>query len=151
MGSGPFPTELFDDYGETMGRVGREFGATTGRPRRCGWLDLVALKYAVKVNGVTQLMMMKGDVLSGFDKLKVCTAYRYRGEVITHFPYDIEPENVTPVYTEMAGWSKDLTQLTEADALPDTLLAYIDFLEQELKVPIKIVSVGPDRKQTIHR
>ena len=151
VGSGPFPTELFDDYGETMGRVGREFGATTGRPRRCGWLDLVALKYAVKVNGVTQLMMMKGDVLSGFDKLKVCTAYRYRGEVITHFPYDIEPENVTPVYTEMAGWSKDLTQLTEVDALPDTLLAYIDFLEQELKVPIKIVSVGPDRKQTIHR
>jgi len=151
VGSGPFPTELFDEDGETMGRVGNEFGATTGRPRRCGWLDLVALRYAVQVNGVTQLIMMKGDVLSGFDTLKVCTAYNYKGETIYHFPYNIEAENVTPVYTEMKGWQADLTKMTEASQMPQALNDYIDFLEKELEVPIKIVSVGPDRKQTIHR
>ncbi|NJB72292.1 adenylosuccinate synthase [Saonia flava] len=151
VGSGPFPTELFDEDGETMGRVGNEFGATTGRPRRCGWLDLVALKYAVQINGVTELMMMKGDVLSGFKKLKICTAYNYKGDVIKHLPYNIEPENVTPIYTEMEGWKKDLTQLTKPEELPPALNAYIDFLEKELEVPIKIVSVGPDRTQTIHR
>ncbi|WP_300026346.1 adenylosuccinate synthase [uncultured Maribacter sp.] len=151
VGSGPFPTELFDEDGETMGRVGNEFGATTGRPRRCGWLDLVALKYAVRVNGVTELMMMKGDVLSGFKKLKVCTAYNYKGEQIEHFPYNIEAENVTPVYSEMAGWKEDLTKMTSADQLPKELNDYIDFLEKELEVPIKIVSVGPDRTQTILR
>ena len=151
VGSGPFPTELFDDNGETMARVGHEFGATTGRPRRCGWLDLVALKYAVHVNGVTKLMMMKGDVLSGFDTLKVCTAYSYKGKTIDHLPYNIEPENVTPIYTEMKGWSEDLTQMTEASQLPKELNEYIAFLEKELETPITIVSVGPDRKQTIHR
>ncbi|MEO1009975.1 MAG: adenylosuccinate synthase [Bacteroidota bacterium] len=151
VGSGPFPTELFDKDGETMGRVGNEFGATTGRPRRCGWLDLVALKYAVRINGVTELMMMKGDVLSGFKKIKVCTAYDYKGKTIQHLPYNIEPENVTPVYTEMKGWQKDLTQLDSMDQLPETLHQYIAFLEKELQVPIKIVSVGPDRTQTIHR
>ncbi|SHJ52426.1 adenylosuccinate synthase [Aquimarina spongiae] len=151
VGSGPFPTELFDDNGETMARVGHEFGATTGRPRRCGWLDLVALKYAVHVNGVTKLMMMKGDVLSGFDMLKVCTAYSYKGKTIDHLPYNIEPENVTPIYTEMKGWSEDLTQMTEASQLPKELNEYIAFLEKELETPITIVSVGPDRKQTIHR
>ncbi|NCP89308.1 MAG: adenylosuccinate synthase, partial [Flavobacteriales bacterium] len=103
VGSGPFPTELFDEDGATMSRVGNEFGATTGRPRRCGWLDLVALKYACQVNGVTQLMMMKGDVLSGFKTLKVCTAYNYKGTVITHFPYNIDPENVQPIYTDFKG------------------------------------------------
>jgi adenylosuccinate synthase len=151
VGSGPFPTELFDEDGETMGRVGNEFGATTGRPRRCGWLDLVALRYAVQVNGVTQLIMMKGDVLSGFDTLKVCTAYNYKGKTIHHFPYNIEAENVTPIYTEMKGWQADLTKMNEASQLPQALNDYIDFLEKELEVPIKIVSVGPDRKQTIHR
>ena len=151
VGSGPFPTELFDEIGATMGRVGNEFGATTGRPRRCGWLDLVALKYAVAINGVTQLMMMKGDVLSGFKKLKVCTAYTYQGKTITHFPYNIDPELVTPVYTELPGWKEDLTGMTQADQLPKELLGYIDYLEAELGVPIKIVSVGPDRKQTILR
>jgi len=151
VGSGPFPTELFDEDGETMGRVGNEFGATTGRPRRCGWLDLVALKYAVHINGVTELMMMKGDVLSGFKKLKVCTAYNYKGETISHLPYNIEAENVTPIYTEMKGWSQDLTKMSKVDELPANLNAYIDFLEKELEVPIKIVSVGPDRTQTIHR
>ena len=151
VGSGPFPTELFDQDGETMGRVGNEFGATTGRPRRCGWLDLVALKYAVQINGVTDLMMMKADVLSGFEKIKVCTAYQYKGETINHLPYNIESENVTPVYTEMKGWAKDLTKLTKAEELPAALNEYIAFLEKELQVPIKIVSVGPDRLQTIHR
>ena len=151
VGSGPFPTELFDEVGETMGRVGHEFGATTGRRRRCGWLDLVALKYACQVNGVTQLMMMKADVLSGFDTLKVCTAYQYKGEEITHLPYNIEAENVTPIYTEMKGWKEDLTAMEEASQLPKELNDYIDFLEKELETPIKIVSVGPDRKQTIFR
>ena len=151
VGSGPFPTELFDDYGKTMAKVGNEFGATTGRPRRCGWLDLVALKYAVQVNGVTQLMMMKGDVLSGFDHLNVCTAYKYKGEEIQHLPFNIEAENVTPVYKKMKGWKADLTKMTEASQMPDALNDYINFLEDELEVPIKIVSVGPDRTQTIKR
>lgn len=149
VGSGPFPTELFDKDGETMGRVGREFGATTGRKRRCGWLDLVALKYAVRVNGVTQLMMMKADVLSGFDTLKVCMAYKYKGKEVSHLPYNIEPENVEPIYIEMKGWAQDLTQITDAEQLPEELREYISFLEKELEVPITIVSVGPDRKQTI--
>ncbi len=151
VGSGPFPTELFDEDGETMGRVGNEFGATTGRARRCGWLDLVALKYAVQINGVTELMMMKGDVLSGFKKLKVCTAYNYKGNEITHLPFNIEAENVTPIYSEMNGWAEDLTKMDKADQLPSSLNDYIDFLEKELEVPIKIVSVGPDRTQTIYR
>ncbi len=151
VGSGPFPTELFDEDGETMARVGHEFGATTGRPRRCGWLDLVALKYACQVNGVTQLNMMKGDVLSGFKTLKVCTAYKYNGKEIKHLPYNIEPENVTPIYTELKGWSEDLTEMSEASQLPKELNDYIDFLEKELETPISIVSVGPDRKQTIFR
>ncbi|MEZ4809141.1 MAG: adenylosuccinate synthase [Allomuricauda sp.] len=151
VGSGPFPTELFDEDGKTMGRVGNEFGATTGRPRRCGWLDLVALKYAVQINGVTELMMMKADVLSGFETIKVCTAYKYNGEEIQHLPYNIESHNVTPVYTKMKGWAQDLTQLTKAEDLPLALKDYITFLERELQVPIKIVSVGPDRLQTILR
>ncbi|MBT8253694.1 MAG: adenylosuccinate synthase [Flavobacteriaceae bacterium] len=151
VGSGPFPSELFDKDGETMGRVGHEFGATTGRPRRCGWLDLVALKYACQINGVTQLMMMKADVLSGFKMIKVCTAYNYRGETITHLPFNIESHNVKPIYSEFKGWAEDLTGMTSADQLPDELMAYIAFLESELKIPIKIVSVGPDRAQTIFR
>ena len=151
VGSGPFPTELFDEDGEKMGRIGNEFGATTGRKRRCGWLDLVALKYAVQVNGITQLIMMKGDVLSGFETLKVCTAYRYKGEKITHLPYNIEPENLEPIYTEVKGWKEDLTKMTSADNLPKEFNDYVEFLEKELETPITIVSVGPDRKQTITR
>ena len=151
VGSGPFPTELFDKDGATMAKVGHEFGATTGRPRRCGWLDLVALKYAVDINGVTQLMMMKGDVLSGFKTLKVCTSYNYKGEKISHLPYNIEPENVSVNYTEFKGWNEDLTKMTSADQLPKNLLDYVAFVEKETGVPIKIVSVGPDRKQTILR
>ncbi len=151
VGSGPFPTELFDEDGETMGRVGNEFGATTGRARRCGWLDLVALRYACQINGVTKLIMMKGDVLSGFKTLKVCTSYNYKGKEITHLPYNIEAENVTPIYTEFSGWNEDLTNMTEDAQMPKALNDYIDFLEKELEIPITIVSVGPDRKQTIVR
>lgn len=151
VGSGPFPTELFDEVGATMARVGNEFGSVTGRQRRCGWLDLVALKYAIQINGVTQLMMMKGDVLSGFETLKVCTAYQYKGKTIHHLPYNIEEENVTPIYTEFKGWNADLTGLTTFESLPQELKEYIAFIEQEVEVPIKVVSVGPDRKQTIVR
>lgn len=151
VGSGPFPTELFDEDGATMSRIGQEFGATTGRARRCGWLDLIALKYAVQVNGVTQLMMMKGDVLSGFKTLKVCTQYNYNGEIISHFPFNIEEHNVTPIYTEFKGWEEDLTQMTNEGTLPEALNNYIKFIEDFVEVPIKIVSVGPDRNQTIHR
>lgn len=151
VGSGPFPTELFDENGATMSRVGQEFGATTGRPRRCGWLDLVALKYAVQVNGVTQLMMMKGDVLSNFKTLKACTSYNYKGTEISHFPYNIEEQNVTPIYTEFKGWKEDLTSMTSESTLPKELKEYIKFIEDFVEVPVKIVSVGPDRKQTIVR
>jgi adenylosuccinate synthase len=132
-----------------MARVGNEFGSVTGRKRRCGWLDLVALKYAVQINGVTQLMMMKGDILSGFATLKVCTQYNYKGTPISHFPYNIEPENVAPIYKEFKGWQADLTGMTTYDELPIELKEYIEFIEEFVEVPIKIVSVGPDRKQTI--
>ncbi len=149
VGSGPFPTEDFEEAGDTMAKVGNEFGSVTGRKRRCGWLDLVALKYAIQVNGVTQLMMMKGDVLSGFETLKVCTSYNYKGQDIAHLPYNIEPENVTPVYTEFKGWKADLTGMSTYNELPATLKEYIAFIEKVVEVPITIVSVGPDRKQTI--
>ncbi|HSQ46650.1 MAG TPA: adenylosuccinate synthase [Lutibacter sp.] len=151
VGSGPFPTELFDEDGATMGRVGQEFGATTGRPRRCGWLDLVALKYAIQISGVTQLIMMKGDVLSGFSTLKICTSYNYQGKEISHLPYNIEEHNVSPIYTEIKGWKQDLTGMTSAAAMPKELNDYIKFIEDFVEVPIKIVSVGPDRTQTIVR
>lgn len=151
VGSGPFPTELFDINGKTMARVGHEFGATTGRPRRCGWLDLVALRYACQVNGVTQLIMMKADVLSGFKTLKICTSYHYKGKEISHLPYNIEAENVVPIYKQFEGWSEDLTKMENTSTLPKSLLNYIGFLETELQIPIKIVSVGPDRTQTIFR
>jgi len=149
VGSGPFPTELFDEDGETMAKVGHEFGATTGRPRRCGWLDLIALKYAVDINGVTQLMMMKGDVLSGFETLKICTSYNYKGTEVNHLPYNIEANNVTPIYKEFKGWEEDLTSMTSKDTLPKELNEYIKYIEDFVGVPVKIVSVGPDRKQTI--
>lgn len=150
VGSGPFPTELFDESGEELRRVGHEFGATTGRPRRCGWLDLPALKYAIMINGVTQLTMTKADVLSGFQTIKVCTHYELpNGDVVDYFPYDIE--GAKPVYKELEGWQKDLTGLTSIDELPDALNSYIAYLEEELEVPIVIVSVGPDRTQTLHR
>ena len=151
VGSGPFPTELFDDVGKRIAKIGHEFGATTGRARRCGWIDLVALKYAIRVNGVTQLMMMKGDVLSGLDTIKICNQYKIQNGLIDHFPFDINPESVSPVYTEVSGWEEDLTQINSVDKLPKNFIDYIHLLERELKTPINIVSVGPDRKQTIMR
>jgi adenylosuccinate synthase len=149
VGSGPFPTEDFAEAGDIMASVGNEFGSVTGRKRRCGWLDLVALKYAVQINGVTQLMMMKGDVLSGFETLKVAVAYHYKNEEIGHLPYNIEPENVIPIFKEFKGWKADLTGMTTYAELPVELKQYIEFIEKELEIPIKIVSVGPDRTQTI--
>jgi adenylosuccinate synthase len=151
VGSGPFPTELFDDIGEKIAKVGHEFGATTGRPRRCGWLDLVALKYTVRVNGVTQLMMMKGDVLSGIDTLKICTNYEYRGEFISHLPFSLDKEYINPKYIEMEGWQEDITNCTSYDELPSQLKEYVTFIENYLETPVRLVSVGPDRKQTIFR
>ncbi|WP_277631611.1 adenylosuccinate synthase [Avrilella dinanensis] len=149
VGSGPFPTELNDEIGTRMAKLGNEFGSVTGRARRCGWLDLVALKYTVQINGVTELYMMKGDVLSGFENLKVCTAYNYKGEKIDHLPFNIEEENVIPIYEELKGWNADLTGMQSYEQFPEELKAYISFIEKEVGVPIKIVSVGPDRKQTI--
>jgi adenylosuccinate synthase len=151
VGSGPFPTELFDADGETLGRVGNEFGATTGRPRRCGWIDLVALKYAITINGVTELNMMKADVLSGFEQIKVCTHYEYNGEKIAHLPFDIDAKYVKPVYETLEGWQEDLTGIKSASDLPNALNNYIEYLEKHLEVPITVVSVGPDRTQTLFR
>jgi adenylosuccinate synthase len=150
VGSGPFPTELFDATGEELRKIGHEFGATTGRPRRCGWLDLVALKYSVIVNGVTKIILTKGDVLSGFDTLKVATAYRVNGEITDQIPYDTNAV-IEPVYTEFKGWKKDLTNVKKYSDLPTELFDYIKFIEDFTGVPVTIVSVGPDRSQTIVR
>ena len=149
VGSGPFPTELEDATGEKIRAIGREFGATTGRPRRCGWLDLPALNYAIMINGVTELMMMKADVLSDFDTIKVCTHYILNGEKIDYLPFDIINEKIEPVYVELKGWKIDLTQLEHKEQLPKELTDYNAFIEKETQVPISIVSIGPDRKQTI--
>ncbi len=149
VGSGPFPTELNDEVGEQIRKVGREFGATTGRPRRCGWLDLPALNYAIMINGATELMMMKADILSEFDTIKICTHYMFKGEKIDYLPYDIVDDAIEPVYIEMKGWKKDLTQMDNIDQLPVELKEYVAYIEKETGVPISIVSIGPDRKQTI--
>ena len=150
VGAGPFPTELFDETGEKLCALGHEFGAVTGRKRRCGWIDLVALKYAVMINGVSQLIMMKSDVLDSFDTIKACVAYKINGEETDEFPFDI-CDGVEPVYVEMPGWKTDMTQMTSEDEFPEEFNAYVSFLEEELGVPVKIVSVGPDREQTIIR
>lgn len=149
VGSGPFPTELNNETGEALRAAGNEFGATTGRPRRCGWLDIPALKYAITLNGVTQLIMMKSDILSGFDTIKVCTAYRYKGTVIDYLPYSLDEGLIEPIYEELPGWQEDITGLDNFDDAPQNLKAYVDYLQTTLGVPIVIVSVGPDRKQTI--
>ncbi len=148
VGSGPFPSELLDDEGEKLRDLGKEFGSTTGRPRRCGWLDLVALKYSLMLNGVTQLIMTKTDVLDTFDVIKVATAYSINGELTDQMPFDLDAE-VLPVFTEMAGWNTDLTEVRSKEQFPEELKDYIIFLEKELKVPVKYVSVGPDREQII--
>ena len=149
VGSGPFPTELHDAIGQRMAKVGNEFGATTGRPRRCGWLDLVSLKHSITVNGVTELIMMKGDVLSGIEKIKVCTKYNYKGTNVDYLPFSILEENITPIYEEIDGWEEDITKVNTYEDLPLNFKNYIKFLEDRLKLKIKIISVGPDRKQTI--
>jgi len=151
VGSGPFPTELDDENGQLLRDNGHEYGATTGRPRRCGWIDLPALKYAIMVNGATKLCMMKADILTGFKTFYACTHYKYKGEVIDYLPYDIVGNEVTPILKEIKGWDEDLTGVTKEEDFPQALVDYIDFLEKELEVPISIVSVGPDRTQTIIR
>lgn len=150
VGSGPFPTELFDETGEKIRKIGNEFGAVTGRPRRCGWLDLVALKYTVMIDGVTDLIMMKSDCLDSFETIKVCTSYIIDGKETNQFPFDTECE-ITPVYTEFKGWNQDLTGCRKEEDLPETFKEYIRFMENYLKVPIKIISLGPDREATIER
>ena len=150
VGAGPFPTELDDETGARIRELGHEFGAVTGRDRRCGWIDLVALKYAIMVNGVTQLIMMKSDVLDTFETIKACVAYQCKdGKTIRHYPYDVE--EVKPIYVEMKGWLTDMTRFTEEGQFPQAFKDYVAFLEKELETPIKIISIGPDRKQTIIR
>lgn len=151
VGSGPFPTELFDETGKRIRDLGHEYGAVTGRERRCGWIDLVALRYAIMINGVTQLIMMKSDVLDGFDEIKACTAYEIDGVVTRDFPYSVDGEAVKPVYVSLPGWKADMTRMKSEDEFPAEFKAYIDFLERELETPITIVSIGPDRRQTIER
>ena len=149
VGSGPFPVELFDETGDTLREIGHEYGAVTGRNRRCGWVDLVALKYAIMINGVTQLIMMKSDVLDGFDTIKACVAYKKDGIVMEDMPF--ETEGCEAVYKELPGWKEDLSHMTSEDQFPQTFKDYIQFLETELETPITILSVGPDRAQTIIR
>jgi adenylosuccinate synthase len=150
VGAGPFPTELFDETGKRIRDLGHEYGAVTGRERRCGWIDLVALRYAIMVNGVTELIMMKSDVLDEFETIKACVAYRQHGERIDYFPYSVE-EGIEPVYVELPGWKTDMTRFTDESQFPKAFSDYIQFLEQQLETPIKIISIGPDRDQTIVR
>lgn len=151
VGSGPFPTELFDETGKKIRDLGHEYGAVTGRERRCGWVDLVALRYAIMINGVTQLIMMKSDVLDDFDTIRACVAYKINGKETRDFPFSIETGTVEPVYVDIKGWNKPMTSITSEDQFPKEFSDYIAFLEKELQTPIKIVSVGPDRTQTIER
>lgn len=148
VGMGPFPTELFDQDGQNMRDVGREYGSTTGRPRRCGWLDLVALKYSIMLNGVTELIMMKADVLDKFETIKICVGYEIDGQTTEKFPFELN-DQVKPVYVELAGWQTDLTQLTSQNEFPEEFNNYINFIEEQVGVPITIASVGPNRAQTI--
>jgi adenylosuccinate synthase len=148
VGMGPFPTELFDQDGQDMRDVGREYGSTTGRPRRCGWLDLVALKYSIMLNGVTELIMMKADVLDKFETIKICVGYETNGEVVEKFPFELN-DSVKPVYIELPGWQTDLTQLASQNEFPEEFNNYINFIEEQVGVPISIASVGPNRAQTI--
>jgi adenylosuccinate synthase len=150
VGNGPFPTELFDEVGEQLRKQGHEFGATTGRPRRCGWLDLVALKYAIMINGVTEIVLTKADVMDNFDTIKVCTAYQIGAETTARFPSEITP-NIVPVYKEFTGWKQTLSNENEEENLPQAFKNYIAFIEKETNIPISIVSTGPDRNQTIIR
>ena len=149
VGSGPFPTELLDEVGEQIRQEGREFGSTTGRPRRCGWIDLPAMKYAIMINGVTELAMMKSDVLDKFDTIRACTKYRINGEEIDYLPYDIDGVTIEPIWEDIPGWGQNLTALTSYESSPQALKDYVAYLERHLEVPITTVSVGPDRIQTL--
>ncbi len=150
VGSGPFPTELHDETGDLLRDNGHEYGSVTGRPRRCGWIDLVALRYAIMLDGVTQLIMMKSDVLDTFETIKACVAYEIDGKQVTDFPFDVE-NGIKPIYKEMKGWQTDMTKMTSEEQFPEAFRAYISFLEKELGVHISIISLGPDREQTIFR
>ena len=150
VGSGPFPTELFDATGKRIRDLGHEYGAVTGRERRCGWIDLVALRYSIMLNGVTQLIMMKSDVLDEFDTIKACVAYKVKGVETTQFPFSID-ESIEPIYKTLPGWKTDMTKMQSEDEFPKEFSDYIEFLEKELETPITIVSIGPDRSQTIVR
>jgi len=151
VGAGPFPTELKNNVGKMMAEKGNEFGSTTGRARRCGWIDLPALKYAMNINGVTELSMMKSDVLSGFEKIKVCVGYEYMGKRIEYLPYDLNQTSMKPIYVELDGWPTDISQIKSKSEIPEAFKNYISFLELELKTKISIISVGPDRSQTLFR
>tara|TARA_B100000029_G_scaffold155580_1_gene150911 strand:+ start:335 stop:1609 length:1275 start_codon:yes stop_codon:yes gene_type:complete len=151
VGSGPFPTELVNEIGEHIRKIGNEYGATTGRDRRCGWLDLVALKYSIIINGVTELNMMKADVLSGFDSIEVCTGYKINDVETDRFPYDLNSGDINPVYKTFKGWTDDISKINKEESLPIELHEYISFIEEFIEVPIKLISVGPDRSETIHR
>lgn len=151
VGSGPFPTELLDDQGELMRKQGNEFGSTTGRARRCGWIDLPSLKYSIMINGVTQLLMMKADVLNIFATIKVCTKYQLKdGSITDMLPYELVNEKITPIYTELKGWNTSLADISDV-SMPSELSQYIDYLQAELNVPITLISTGPDRTQTVYR
>ncbi|ALI97923.1 adenylosuccinate synthase [Rufibacter tibetensis] len=150
VGSGPFPTELHDEVGEKIRQAGREFGSTTGRPRRCGWIDLPTLKYAIMLNGVTQLNMMKADVLDDFEEISICTHYKLAdGTVTDHIPHDLDKSDITPVYITMKGWGEELRNYESYNSLPKALLEYVAYLEEQLEVSVNIISVGPDRKSTL--
>lgn len=151
VGSGPFPTELFDETGKKIRDLGHEYGAVTGRERRCGWIDLVALKYSIMLNGVTRLIMMKSDVLDDFDEVKACVAYNINGERVTEFPFSLEEFTITPEYVTLPGWKTNMTKMKSEEEFPENFKKYIEFLEKELETPITIVSIGPDREQTIFR
>ena len=151
VGSGPFPTELDNEIGENIRKIGNEYGATTGRDRRCGWLDLVALKYSIIINGVTELNMMKSDVLSGFNTIKVCTAYNIDGIETRALPFDLNSENIKPIYKSFKGWTEDISKISKDSDLPIELQDYVSFIEEFVEVPIKLISVGPDRSETIYR
>jgi adenylosuccinate synthase len=150
VGMGPFPTELHDETGQALRDKGREYGSTTGRPRRCGWLDLVALKYSIMINGVTDMIMMKADVMDEFETIKICTGYKINGIITDEFPYELNG-NIEPVYVEKKGWMTDLTGITKEKDFPQAFNDYISYIEKETSVPITIVSVGPNRQQTIIR
>ena len=151
VGSGPFPTELNNEIGSNIRKIGNEYGATTGRDRRCGWLDLVALKYSIIINGVTELNMMKADVLSGFDTIEICTEYNIDGIKTSTLPFDLNLGNIKPIYKSFKGWTEDISKISKDEELPIELHNYVSFIEEFVGVPIKLISVGPDRSETIYR